>query len=339
MKKLLLGLFFALCAAPSFSSCAVSCGNANAGNKMPLVKYAGPPAARFSTILNNTAVDVVFTQESDYKVELMCPEGYDKYINVKIAGDVLTVDYTDAYRNDKGLFGNKEMNRAMSYSKVYISNASLSKIQVNGSSEFTVNGDLRVEMLNLQLNGSGDIKLNGVQCRTSLLASLNGSGDIELRRELKAPDAELQLNGSGDVDVAAVTAEKFSCALNGSGDMEVREVAAVAVSATLNGSGDMDAGNIYAEVVKGTLNGSGDMELQGKCNSAVLRLTRSGEISAKRLEAEEVDAEVVGSGDLECYPVYKLKARVKGSGEIRYRGNPELVVDAKRGSVSRLIDD
>lgn len=338
MKKLFLGLFFALCTVSSFSSCAVSCSNVKAETKMPLVKYAGPPAASFSTILNNTAVDIVFTQESNYKVELMCPEGYDKYIKVKIAGGVLSVDYTDAYRSDKGMFGNDKLNRALAYSKIYVSNARLSKVEVNGSSEFSVSGDLRVEMLDLQLNGSGDIKLNGVQSNTSVLAKLNGSGDVEFRKELKAHDAEMQLNGSGDVDAVVVTAEKFRCALNGSGDVEVHEVAAVDVNASLNGSGDMEVSKIYAEVVKGTLNGSGDMELRGKCNNAVLRLTRSGDLSAKRLEAEEVDAEVVGSGDIECYPVYKLKASVKGSGEIRYKGNPEMMVDAKRGSVTRIGD-
>lgn len=43
------------------------------------------------------------------------------------------------------------------------------------------------------------------------------------------------------------------------------------------------------------------------------------------LVATNVTATVSGSGDIECYASKQLNARVNGSGEIEYKGNPSVV--------------
>lgn len=336
MKKLLLALFVCLGSMTAFSSCVVtSCSDVNATKRMPLVKYNVPVSSDFVAVFNNTMVDVVFTQGNSRSVELACPKDYEKYLDIKVVDGTLRI-------NKNGTFAQEVLYNAskhLSYSKLYVSCKNLQRVHLNGSSEFTVSGDVRTGNLDVQLNGSGDIRFNGVQSQSAVTVKLNGSGDISFSRELKTPDADIRLNGSGDIDCAVVTAEKVSCALNGSGDIDIKEVATVDLKTSLNGSGDLKLAKILADNVASSLNGSGDIELKGKCNVANYRVSTSGDISASGLESQEVSAEVAGSGWVSCYPLYSLTAKVTGSGKVKYKGDPVLnIIGKKRGAVSRISD-
>lgn len=115
--------------------------------------------------------------------------------------------------------------------------------------------------------------------------------------------SEVSLVGSGDIDSKdTITASQLQVSVTGSGDMVLT----------------VDAADIDAK-----LTGSGDLDLSGKVANLEIKISGSGDYKGASLIADNVQAYVSGSGDAEVYAKKHIKARVNGSGDIQYAGNPE----------------
>ncbi len=99
----------------------------------------------------------------------------------------------------------------------------------------------------------------------------------------------------------------------------------------LQGSGDIDLAIIAVEV-GATVRGSGDIRLRGSANTFNGRVLGSGDIKAQDLESNMAQAEVRGSGDIILHAKESLSARISGSGDIRYLGEPEIIEKDVKGS-------
>ena len=112
----------------------------------------------------------------------------------------------------------------------------------------------------------------------------------------------VSLAGSGDVfNEGTINSDDFDVALVGSGDVIL---------------------NISSQSTQSSLAGSGDIELKGTAYNLKTSVNGSGDFEGSRLECTNVDATVSGSGDISIVCTGKLKARVSGSGDIVYSGNP-----------------
>lgn len=115
--------------------------------------------------------------------------------------------------------------------------------------------------------------------------------------------SKVSLAGSGDLwNEDKITASDFGVSLAGSGDVVL----------------NVDAKNIGA-----SLAGSGDLTLKGKTTDFTAKLAGSGDVHAFGLQADNTTASIAGSGDMEVVSNKYLKARVSGSGDIEYKGNPD----------------
>lgn len=111
------------------------------------------------------------------------------------------------------------------------------------------------------------------------------------------------LAGSGDVtSKAIIKTDDFSVKLAGSGDLNLI----------------VDAANVDAQ-----LSGSGDLNLSGKATKLKANVAGSGAIAAAALIAQNAEANVSGSGAITLYCTAALKARVSGSGDVFYKGDPK----------------
>lgn len=120
--------------------------------------------------------------------------------------------------------------------------------------------------------------------------------------------------------------------LSGSGEITGKtKLEATDFNTSMSGSGDMTL-EVEAEFVKANMSGSGDIRLSGYAKRLEVQISGSGDIKAFDLEAEEVDASISGSADIEVTAKALLKARVSGSGDIRYRGNPTKIDTKVSGS-------
>lgn len=123
-----------------------------------------------------------------------------------------------------------------------------------------------------------------------------------------------------------------SIALSGSGDLDFKEgINATELKIKLSGSGDVE-GKINATSVEGSLAGSGDVKLSGRTQNLKVKLVGSGDFSARELQSTNAYVELVGSGDVDVYASGNLNAKLSGSGDIGYSGNPKSVSKTKSGS-------
>lgn len=123
-----------------------------------------------------------------------------------------------------------------------------------------------------------------------------------------------------------------SIQFSGSGDVYFREgINSTDMRITMSGSGDL-TGKINATSVECSLSGSGDIRLSGRAENAKVKLVGSGDLSARELQTVNTYVEVVGSGDASVNASGSLNAKLSGSGDINYRGNPKSVSKSKSGS-------
>lgn len=120
--------------------------------------------------------------------------------------------------------------------------------------------------------------------------------------------------------------------LVGSGDINSKNVIkADNLDLKLTGSGDMNL-EIDVKTSEISLAGSGDLFIKGKCDDLVEKVSGSGNIDSFNLLSKNADVAVAGSGDLKVYCTESLKARVAGSGDINYKGNPKTKDTKTAGS-------
>lgn len=115
--------------------------------------------------------------------------------------------------------------------------------------------------------------------------------------------SELSLSGSGDIQTkSTIKNNKFVAKLSGSGNFNLA----------------VDASNLELN-----LSGSGNVSLKGNADNFITKLSGSGDIDAVSLQSKNVDVNVSGSGNSRVNCNESLTARVSGSGDIKYTGNPE----------------
>lgn len=115
--------------------------------------------------------------------------------------------------------------------------------------------------------------------------------------------SELSLVGSGDVDTKdTIKAKEFEVNLTGSGDINL----------------DISAGELDAKIT-----GSGDMLLSGDVKDFEVKISGSGDFKGSSLQSDNTQVYISGSGDASVTASDYLKARVNGSGNIKYTGNPK----------------
>lgn len=111
--------------------------------------------------------------------------------------------------------------------------------------------------------------------------------------------------------------------LSGSGDLWTEDVLNMnELSTSITGSGDVVL-EVNTSSIEGSVTGSGDLTLKGSTEYLSAKVTGSGDFHGFDLKSKNTDVSVTGSGDAKVVSTVNLKARVSGSGDIRYKGNPE----------------
>lgn len=109
--------------------------------------------------------------------------------------------------------------------------------------------------------------------------------------------------------------------LTGSGDVWNEGIINDDLDVSLSGSGDIVL-NIESNKAKANVSGSGDITLKGRASNLLATVTGSGDFHGFDLDSVNTEVSVTGSGDAKVNCSGELKARVTGSGDIEYRGNP-----------------
>jgi hypothetical protein len=127
---------------------------------------------------------------------------------------------------------------------------------------------------------------------------------LRVRVELRALRS-LESRGSGSTRIGPLRADDLRLELEGSGDLVLARLDARRLEVRLTGSGDVDVGG-------------------GTLESQRIVLEGSGNVRAARLDSRDTEATIAGSGTIEVAASRRLVARIDGSGDIRYRGDPAV---------------
>lgn len=163
----------------------------------------------------------------------------------------------------------------------------------------------------LTVSGSGDMVVE-TRIKTSTL-TLNVSGSGSLKVEAEAGPTEARVSGSGDLVVRGNLAS-FEGNVSGSGKIELQ--------ATVSGNTAFD------------ISGSGKIFASGKSNTVEAEISGSGKVLAADLETGTCRVRISGSGSVELHVTDELDAKISGSGDVRYRGNPARINTHSSGSGS-----
>ncbi|OUR91053.1 DUF2807 domain-containing protein [Flavobacteriales bacterium 34_180_T64] len=160
-----------------------------------------------------------------------------------------------------------------------------------------------------------EIKDNNLIIKTEKNINLSPSKNKTIKITIPFKDiSEVSLAGSGDLwNEDKITATDFEVSLAGSGDVVL---------------------NIEASSIEGNLAGSGDLTLKGNTNNLEANVAGSGDFHGFDLQSNNTDVSLAGSGDAKVVCNEVLKARVAGSGDIKYRGNPKKEDTKVNGSGS-----
>lgn len=197
------------------------------------------------------------------------------------------------------------------------SNGKEPKIEVYGSDNIVPLLEINVENTTLVVS----FKKN---------TSITNPGKLEIR--VSAPAVEsMSVSGSGDIIIPnGISTSGLSLKVSGSGDITGKNITCGNLDLSVTGSGDIELSNAKVQNVNAKVQGSGDIELSGTAMNANYQVTGSGDITAHKLKADHVQAGVSGSGDITCHAVETLKGKVSGSGDVGYKGDPDISF-SKRG--------
>ena len=163
----------------------------------------------------------------------------------------------------------------------------------------------------LHLKGSGDVYVKPFELYDRghggpPTIAVEGSGDIKLYG-LKGVAVELRVKGSGSIKAMDVDVEELEAVVAGSGDLFIQSVQAEDGEFVVTGTGDI-----------GVMDGGFVKELE-------VNVVGSGDARLEKVDCDVAEVNVVGSGSAEIGVVAtKLNASVLGSGDVFYRGEPQV---------------
>ncbi len=99
----------------------------------------------------------------------------------------------------------------------------------------------------------------------------------------------------------------------------------------VSGSGKLTL-SVEARNIKSAISGSGSIELSGSAHRLDAAVSGSGKILALDVLSEECKVAISGSGNARVHCTQAIDSTIAGSGNVRYKGNPDKVKATVAGS-------
>lgn len=222
---------------------------------------------------------------------------------------------------------------------ISVSNAQWKKIKGNG--EMTTETRTTSDYNGIKCTGSFDyILVSGSEGKLTLEGESNllqyivtevKEGTLHVKTK---KGKNLSTSRNKTIKITIPFQDVNSVSLSGSGDLWNEDIISENnLDVSLSGSGDVIL-EINTKSASGKVSGSGDLTLKGITNSLEASVSGSGDFHGFNLKSTNVDVAVNGSGDAEVVCSGNLKARVSGSGDIEYRGDPKTKDTKVSGSGS-----
>ncbi|MGB5646641.1 MAG: head GIN domain-containing protein [Muriicola sp.] len=191
-----------------------------------------------------------------------------------------------------------------------------------------VSGWFDVELVE---GAEGNITLKGEENLLEYIITEVKDGKLVIKPE-KGVNLQPSSWKNGSIYVTIPVREINAVSMSGSGDLVGKTVLKASdFTTSMSGSGDLSL-ELDVQDLEVNVSGSGDMDLSGRAENLEVQISGSGDVHAYGLVSDNVSAQVSGSANIEVTANASLKARVSGSGDISYRGNPSKIDSKTSGS-------
>lgn len=190
------------------------------------------------------------------------------------------------------------------------------------------------------ITGRGSVKTETRELNAFTKVSVEGSTGIHIT---KGNDFEVSVKAYNNLLPYLITrvengtlVVKYENTANVRGDnSEVFITMPVLNGLSTKGSGNIDVKGTFEHtpVFSAGISGSADISIENAlAEKFQLSISGSGDFKSFGLSVTEADVSISGSGDVELTVNEKLKAKISGSGNIYYKGNPTAIEDNISGS-------
>ena len=101
---------------------------------------------------------------------------------------------------------------------------------------------------------------------------------------------------------------------------------------SLSGSGNINILDFKNNNLSLNISGSGNITGNGEVETLVVKINGAGNLMSKEIKSKSATITINGSGDGEVFASDSISAKINGSGNIKYFGNPENVDSIINGS-------
>nr|MDA3844660.1 DUF2807 domain-containing protein [Candidatus Kapabacteria bacterium] len=100
------------------------------------------------------------------------------------------------------------------------------------------------------------------------------------------------------------------------------------IELNLTADGEITIEDLFANKIDAIVSGSGNINIGGKKNikELIINIDGSGNVNTYNLPVENITVNISGSGSCKINPISSLKARISGTGNIYYKGDPEKTI-------------
>lgn len=128
-----------------------------------------------------------------------------------------------------------------------------------------------------------------------------------LRSRLSSENLRIRVSGAADAYLNQPIQIQNTCAIK------------------VSGAGNLRINDLNCQNIQVNISGAGDLKLKGSAQTGEYKASGSGDISAYDFVVADLKCRVSGSGDIKAYATNSIDANASGSGDIKYRGNPQVI--------------
>lgn len=201
-----------------------------------------PVAGSFDKISSIGSMDVIYTQGSKHSVKIIGTAEDVEKVKVKVKNGKLSFEPETSTRKLGGV--TITTTSFKDDVKIKVTSPKLCSVNIIGSGDFTANGTVKTDKLNLDIAGSGDINIKKVAA-DKLTANVAGSGEIDIENVSECGNITFSVAGSGEIEAYLNNCKNMRCSVAGSGEIKLKGKVTNYYSSVV-GTGEIDRRELVA---------------------------------------------------------------------------------------------
>ena len=187
-----------------------------------------------------------------------------------------------------------------------------------------------------KIQGSGNIISESRELNNFTSITLLGSIDVNIKTSESNNCVVVADDNLIPYIKTEVVNNKLNISLNESYSSEEKLVVNINTpnydEVSLSGSGNINILDFKNNNLSLNISGSGNITGNGEVETLVVKINGSGNLMSKEIKSKSATITINGSGDGEVFASDSISAKINGSGNIKYFGNPENVDSIINGS-------